>query len=85
MATQVARGARSTKDVDSAEVPLHVHRLRIDADTLEVGKEIVDLTLDRLRKLTDNCTGLQGFLIFNAVGGGTGSGFGSLLLAPAST
>ncbi|KAL2923920.1 Tubulin alpha-1 chain [Bienertia sinuspersici] len=26
------------------------------------------------------CTGLQGFLVFNAVGGGTGSGFGSLLL-----
>jgi len=28
----------------------------------------------------DNCTGLQGFLIFNVVGGGTGSGLGSLLL-----
>jgi hypothetical protein len=25
-------------------------------------------------------TGLQGFLVFNAVGGGTGSGLGSLLL-----
>ena len=36
--------------------------------------------LDRVRKLADNCTGLQGFLIFHAVGGGTGSGFGSLLL-----
>ena len=24
------------------------------------GKEIVDLVLDRLRKLADNCTGLQG-------------------------
>lgn len=44
------------------------------------GKEIVDLALDRIRKLADNCTGLQGFLIFNAVGGGTGSGLGSLLL-----
>ncbi|KAE8663137.1 Tubulin alpha-5 chain [Hibiscus syriacus] len=33
-----------------------------------------------IRKLADNCTGLQGFLVFNAVGGGTGSGFGSLLL-----
>ncbi|CAN7125475.1 unnamed protein product [Brassica rapa subsp. narinosa] len=31
-------------------------------------------------KLADNCTGLQGFLVFNAVGGGTGSGVGSLLL-----
>jgi tubulin alpha len=45
-----------------------------------VGKEIVDLALDRLRKLADQCTGLQGFMVFNAVGGGTGSGLGSLLL-----
>ena len=45
-----------------------------------IGKEIVDLCLDRIRKLADNCTGLQGFMVFNAVGGGTGSGLGSLLL-----
>ncbi|KAL6184846.1 hypothetical protein ACLB2K_046246 [Fragaria x ananassa] len=45
-----------------------------------IGKEIVDLCLDRIRKLADNCTELQGFLVFNAVGGGTGSGLGSLLL-----
>lgn len=45
-----------------------------------VGKDIIDLCLDRVRKLADNCTGLQGFLVFNAVGGGTGSGLGSLLL-----
>lgn len=47
---------------------------------IAVGKEIVDICLDRVRKLADNCTGLQGFLVFNAVGGGTGSGLGSLLL-----
>merc|ERR1712005_48122 len=35
---------------------------------------------DRLRKLADNCTGLQGFMVFNACGGGTGSGLGCLLL-----
>jgi len=45
-----------------------------------IGKEMVDLALDRIRKLADNCTGLQGFLVFHAVGGGTGSGLGSLLL-----
>jgi len=45
-----------------------------------VGKELVDLSLDRIRKLTENCTGLQGFFVFHSVGGGTGSGFGSLLL-----
>ena len=35
-----------------------------------IGKEIVDICLDRIRKLADQCTGLQGFLVFNAVGGG---------------
>ena len=40
----------------------------------------MDLCLDRIRKLADNCNGLQGFLFFNSVGGGTGSGLGSLLL-----
>jgi tubulin alpha len=45
-----------------------------------IGKEIVDLVLDRIRKLADNCTGLHGFLVFNAVGGGTGSGLDALLL-----
>ena len=45
-----------------------------------VGKEIVDLVLDRIRKIADACTGLQGFLIFHSFGGGTGSGFTSLLM-----
>merc|ERR1712191_333 len=45
-----------------------------------IGKEIVDLVLDRVRKLSDQCTGLQGFLIFHSFGGGTGSGFTSLLM-----
>uniref|UniRef100_A0A8C1HNX3 Tubulin, alpha 1c n=2 Tax=Bilateria TaxID=33213 RepID=A0A8C1HNX3_CYPCA len=29
-----------------------------------IGKEIIDLVLDRIRKLADQCTGLQGFLVF---------------------
>ena len=33
-----------------------------------IGKEIVDLVLDRVRKLADNCTGLQGFLVFHSFG-----------------
>ena len=45
-----------------------------------LGKEIVDLVLDRVRKLADQCSGLQGFLIFHSFGGGTGSGFTSLLM-----
>jgi len=36
--------------------------------------------LDKIRKLTEQCDGLQGFLVFHSVGGGTGSGFGGLLL-----
>merc|ERR1712073_234572 len=45
-----------------------------------IGKESVDLVLDRIRKLADQCTGLQGFLLFHSFGGGTGSGFTSLLM-----
>ncbi|ETO31401.1 Alpha-tubulin [Reticulomyxa filosa] len=45
-----------------------------------IGKEVIDLVLDRIRKLADNCTGLQGFMVYHSFGGGTGSGFGSLLL-----
>jgi len=45
-----------------------------------VGKNLVDTALDRIRRLAEACKGLQGFLIFHAVGGGTGSGLGSLLL-----
>ena len=45
-----------------------------------VGKELVETTMDKIRRLADQCSGLQGFLIFHSVGGGTGSGFGSLLL-----
>ena len=45
-----------------------------------VGREIVDSVVDKLRKQSENCTGLQGFLIFHSFGGGTGSGFTSLLM-----
>lgn len=45
-----------------------------------VGKEIIDHVTDKMRKLTEDCSGLQGFLIFHSFGGGTGSGFTSLLM-----
>ena len=41
---------------------------------------MVDQVLDRLCKLADQCSGLQGFLLFHSFGGGTGSGFTSLLM-----
>ncbi|KAH0519104.1 Tubulin alpha-1C chain [Microtus ochrogaster] len=45
-----------------------------------IGKEIIDLVLDRIRKLAYQCTGLQGFLVFHSFGRKTGSGFTSLLM-----
>jgi len=45
-----------------------------------VGKEQIENALDKIRKLADQCSGLQGFMLFHSVGGGTGSGFGALLL-----
>jgi tubulin alpha len=45
-----------------------------------VGREIIDQVLEKLRRLSDLCSGLQGFLIFHSFGGGTGSGFTSLLM-----
>ena len=43
------------------------------------GKDIIDNSLDAIRKLAEKCSNLQGFAVFTSVGGGTGSGFGTLL------
>ncbi|MEJ1287757.1 hypothetical protein NN561_018780 [Cricetulus griseus] len=51
-----------------------------DRDHYTIGKEIIDLVLDRIRNLADQCTGLQGFLVFHSFGGETGSEFTSLLM-----
>ena len=65
-----------------------------------IGKEQIEVTLDRIKRLAENTSGLQasiativkasktildvtiiqGFLVFHSFGGGTGSGFASLLL-----
>ncbi len=45
-----------------------------------IGKEQIDVTLSKIRKLADDCSGLQGFIVFHSFGGGTGSGFTSLIL-----
>merc|ERR1719229_1905200 len=42
--------------------------------------EQIEVTMDRVQRLADQSNGLQGFLIFHSFGGGTGSGFASLLL-----
>jgi len=45
-----------------------------------IGKEQIEVTMDRIRRMADQSNGLQGFLVFHSFGGGTGSGFASLLL-----
>jgi len=45
-----------------------------------IGRNHIDLVMERVRLLADQCTGLQGFLVFHSFGGGTGSGFTSLLM-----
>ena len=45
-----------------------------------VGKEIIDRVIDRIKRLTEQCESLQGFLLFHSFGGGTGSGFTALLM-----
>lgn len=45
-----------------------------------VGRQMIDNAVDAIQKLSEACSGLQGFLIFHSFGGGTGSGFTSLLL-----
>ncbi|TNV78663.1 hypothetical protein FGO68_gene16270 [Halteria grandinella] len=44
------------------------------------GAEIIDYALELIRKETECCESLQGFQITQALGGGTGSGLGTLLI-----
>ncbi|XP_001956330.2 tubulin alpha-4 chain [Drosophila ananassae] len=50
-----------------------------------IGKEVIDKVTSRLQKIAEQCDSLQGFLIFHSLGGGTGSGFTSLLVERLST
>lgn len=45
-----------------------------------VGREIIDVVMERIRRATEECNGLQGFMIYHSFGGGTGSGFTALLM-----
>ena len=49
-----------------------------------IGRKFIDECMDKIRKLAEDCNNLQGFFLFNSVSGGTGSGFGSLLLSKLS-
>ncbi|XP_013141907.1 PREDICTED: tubulin beta chain-like [Papilio polytes] len=45
------------------------------------GAELVDSVLDVIRKEAEGCDCLQGFQLTHSLGGGTGSGLGTLLLS----
>jgi tubulin alpha len=45
-----------------------------------LSDEVRDATLERIRKLAENCDDLQGFLFFGGVTGANGSGLGSKIL-----
>ena len=45
-----------------------------------LGKEMIDIFTDRMRKEVEECDNVQGFIINHSVGGGTGSGLGALIL-----
>ncbi|TFK78726.1 tubulin-domain-containing protein [Polyporus arcularius HHB13444] len=55
-------------------------RIERSPSSCTVGKELIDPVIDKLRRLVDDCRGLQGFFVFHLFGGGTGSGFGALLM-----
>ena len=46
-----------------------------------IGKDLIQRALDAIRKEAENCDNLQGFQFTHSLGGGTGSGFGCLLLS----
>ncbi|XP_015515021.1 tubulin beta-1 chain-like [Neodiprion pinetum] len=45
------------------------------------GAELVDSVLDVLRKEAEGCDSLQGFQLCHSLGGGTGSGMGTLIMS----
>merc|ERR1719166_333465 len=45
-----------------------------------VGKEKMDSITEKVNRIVEACDNLQGFLMCHAVGGGTGSGLGMLIL-----
>ncbi|VDL75711.1 unnamed protein product [Nippostrongylus brasiliensis] len=45
-----------------------------------IGRESLNKVRDNIRKMAENCSSLQGFMVFHSMGGGTGSGYESLLM-----
>merc|ERR1712032_756770 len=49
------------------------------------GAELIDSVLDVVRKEAEGCDCLQGFQVTHSLGGGTGSGMGTLLISKIRT
>ena len=45
------------------------------------GAELIESVVDVLRHESESCDSLQGFQLTHSLGGGTGSGLGSLILS----
>ena len=45
-----------------------------------IGRDMSDVSMEAIRKVADECDGMQGFVVFHSYGGGTGAGLTSLLL-----
>uniref|UniRef100_A0A336KZU1 Tubulin alpha chain n=1 Tax=Culicoides sonorensis TaxID=179676 RepID=A0A336KZU1_CULSO len=47
---------------------------------LTLGSQWIENVMHSVKLMVEDCDSLQGFMIFRSLGGGTGSGFGSLIL-----
>ena len=54
---------------------------QITISNFVTGAELVDSVLDVVRKESEACDCLQGFQLTHSLGGGTGSGMGTLLIS----
>ncbi|KAG8320236.1 hypothetical protein J6590_073056 [Homalodisca vitripennis] len=81
--TKVPLGPR--KDLidvgQGAVLPSVCRRLLFPRGHYTEGAELVDSVLDVLRREAENCDCLQGFQLAHSLGGGTGSGMGTLLIS----
>lgn len=44
-----------------------------------VGKSLLKAAMNPLRKMSEACDRLQGFMLYHSFGGGTGSGFNTIV------
>lgn len=69
----------------SFEVKNVIHFSNYARGHYTVGREYIEPVLEQIGKMAENCDGLSGFLIYNSFGGGTGSGFSSLIIERIAT